>query len=113
MVIEAILFVAVAVGIAYVTLQYMSSPSTYQGTALYDLSIPAQRVLPNSTCAWTAAPYSIRFAIQIAQAPRTVSKVDCIESSSPAPAPAFQPSCDDLSFNICSCKYRIIIIYIN
>ena len=82
----------------------MSSPSTYQGTALYDLSIPAQRVLPNSTCAWTAAPYSIRFAIQIAQAPRTVSKVDCIESSSPAPAPAFQPSCDDLSFNICSCS---------
>lgn len=102
MVIEAILFVAVAVGIAYVTLQYMSSPSTYQGTALYDLSIPAQRVLPNSTCPWTAAPYSIRFAIQITQAPRTVSKVDCIASSSPAPT--FQPSCDDLSFTICACR---------
>jgi len=102
MLIEAILFVAVALGIAYISLQYMSSPSSYQGTALYDLSIPAQRVLPNSTCPWTAAPSSIRFAIQITQAPRTVSKVDCIASSSPANS--FQPSCDDLSFNTCSCS---------
>jgi hypothetical protein len=102
MVIEAILFLAVALGIAYLSLQYMSSPSAYQGTALYDLSIPQQKVLPNSICPWTAAPYSIRFAIQIAQAPRTVSKVDCISSASPATS--FQPSCDDSSFNTCSCS---------
>ena len=78
---------------------------TYQGPAQsYDLSIPSQKVLDYSDLGWTGAPSSLRFAIYVESAPRTVSKVDCISISPTVGATSFAPSCSDYSFQPCACK---------
>ena len=100
MLVEAILFIVVALMIAYIVLNFVSGKATYQGSKpYYDLSVPNQLVLTQTDAAWSTRPCSIRFGIFVESAPRTVSKVDCVEVTNPA----FGPSCSDYSFSPCQC----------
>jgi hypothetical protein len=102
MLVEAIIFIMIAVLISYITLSFLKRPPVYQGTKqFYDLSSRSS-VMSNNDLFWTDAPCSLRFAINVTQAPRTVSKVDCIEDSNAATS--FAPSCKDYSFKICKCN---------
>lgn len=69
----------------------------------YDLSLQSQLVLPSDSFQWTASPCSIRFAIYIENAPKTLSKVDCIDTGSSATATTFAPNCTDYSYRACKC----------
>jgi len=105
MLVEALLFIAVAIGIGFLVIQYLKTKPTFQGNkALYDLSVANQVVLPNSIAPWTAHPCSIRFAIFINSAPRTVAKVDCVEFPITGQATSLAPSCADYSFKTCACS---------
>jgi hypothetical protein len=96
----ALLFIVAALVIAYITLQVLGKKPTYQGsTAIFDLSKPGQVVAPTSDIPWTNEPCSVRFAIYVTQAPRTIGKVDCVDSTS-----SFAPSCSDYSFKKCECS---------
>lgn len=105
MLVEIILFLAVSLSLAYIILMFVGKPASYQGDkAMYDLSVPEQTVLPNSKCPWGGAPTSIRFAVYISKAPKTVSKVDCIEPPADTQiSQSFAPSCSDFSFGKCAC----------
>jgi len=102
MVIEIILFIAVAISIAYLVLMLVGTPPTYQGEkALYELSGSETTVLPATNSPWDGRPCSIRFAIYVQQAPKTLSKVDCVDTATPLTQ--FGPSCSDYSFKSCKC----------
>ena len=101
---EILLFVVICIGIAYITIQYTSGKPSYQGAKqVYDLSVPSQIVLSTTDLPWNAAPCSLRFAIYVHEAPRTISKVDCIDINPTTGATAFAPSCADYSFQPCAC----------
>ena len=106
MLVEILLFVAVSISLAYVILMFNGTSASYQGpAAMYDLSTPGKVVLPNANCPWTGAPSSVRFAIYIEQAPKTIAKVDCIDPpASTQTATSLAPSCSDYSFNTCACN---------
>lgn len=106
MLVEIVLFLAVSLSLAYIILMIYGKGPSYQGeSAMYDLSIPGQVVLPNKNCPWTGAPTSIRFAVYIEKAPKTIAKVDCIEPPAPTQvSTSFGPSCSDYTFNKCACN---------
>jgi hypothetical protein len=103
MLVELILFVAVVLAVVTLVLYFINVNKTpYKGAqATYDLSVPNQLVLPRTAFAWTDAPCTIRFAIYVQYAPRTVAKVDCIEDTEPITS--FAPNCGDYSFKSCMC----------
>lgn len=102
---EILLFVVICLGIAYITIQYTTMKPTYQGASqVYDLSVPSQIVLSTSDLPWDGKPCSLRFAIYVHEAPRTISKVDCISIDPIQGATSFAPSCSDYSFQPCACK---------
>jgi len=91
----------IAVLISYITLSFLKIPPAYQGTKqFYNLSSKSS-VMSNDNLFWTNEPCSLRFAINVTEAPRTIAKVDCIEDS--ASSSSFAPSCKDYSFKICKC----------
>jgi hypothetical protein len=99
MLVELIVFLAICLLVIYMTIQFMGGKSQYLGpAATYDLSIPNQKVLEAKDLPWSDQPATLRFAIYVAQSPRTIAKVDCIDSTS-----SFAPSCDTYSFNKCVC----------
>jgi hypothetical protein len=100
MIVEIVLILFLIIGIAYLTIYYMNKSPDFQGkAALYELSSPTQ-VLENDFMSWDSNACSLRFAIFISNSPRTVSKVDCVESTANK---SFGPSCSDYTFKICSC----------
>ena len=103
MLVEITLFIAVVLVIVYIVLFFINvNKNPYEGAkATYDLSTPNQVVLPGTTFQWTDAPCTIRFAVYIKYAPRTVAKVDCIEDTEPIVS--FAPNCKDYSFKPCMC----------
>jgi hypothetical protein len=102
MLVEAIIFIMIAVLISYITLSFLKTPPVYQGTKqFYNLS-KRSPVMSNSDLLWTNEACSLRFAINVTEAPRTLAKVDCIEDSNIATS--FAPSCKDYSFKICKCN---------
>ena len=79
-----------------------ASPS-YQGEqAMYDLAGPDSAVLPAKYAPWDGRPASIRFAVYVQQAPKTLSKVDCLDTATPLTQ--FGPSCTDYTFKTCKCN---------
>jgi hypothetical protein len=77
----------------------MGGKAEFKGpSALYDLAVTNQKVLENKDLPWSDQPATLRFAILVKQAPRTLAKVDCVDSTS-----SFAPSCDTYSFNKCMC----------
>jgi hypothetical protein len=104
MLVEILIFLVVFLGIVYIIINYMNAKPTYQGpSALYDLSKANQIVLNNSDLPWNGKPCSLRFAIYISKAPRTLTKVNCITINPSTDTVAFGPSCDDYSFSTCKC----------
>jgi hypothetical protein len=102
MVSEIILFTVVAISIAYITLMLTGKAPSHQGAAaMYNLSDPDTTVLPFANCPWNGRPTSLRFAIFIETAPKTIAKVDCLETATPLTQ--FGPSCKDYTFKTCSC----------
>lgn len=83
----------------------MGGQSSYiSKNALYDLSKTNQSVLTSdSSFTWGTAPCALRFGIYIQEAPRTVSKVDCISISTTTPITSFAPSCSDYTYQTCNC----------
>lgn len=103
MVIEILLFIVVAISIAYITLALTGKSASYQGEkAMYRLSDPDSSVLPKIHCPWDGRPTTLRFAIYIQSAPKTVAKVDCIDTATPLTQ--FGPSCSDYTFKTCKCN---------
>lgn len=105
MLVEGIIFVAVTIAMIYIILYLVNKyKAPYQGPQpFYDLSVPAQLVLPTNAFKWSAQPCSIRFGIFVKEAPRTVSKVDCIEIAQGSTASSFAPSCSDYAYKPCQC----------
>ena len=105
MLVETVLFLAVSVSLAYVILLFYGKEPSYQGaTALYDLS-KLEVVLPYKNCPWTGAPSSLRFAIYVEKAPKTIAKVECLAPAAETQtSTSFAPSCSDYSFNTCACN---------
>jgi hypothetical protein len=77
--------------------------ATYKGISdFYELSKPGQIVLDSTELPWTGKTASLRFAIFIENAPKTLKKVDCVDDSSFQTV--FKPSCSDYSFKPCKCS---------
>lgn len=92
--------------VIYITLYFINlSKKPFQGTkGFYDLSIPDQQTLTHDQFAWSSRPCTLRFAINVLSAPKTIAKVDCITVS--GEANKFAPKCDDYSFSSCKCVGR-------
>lgn len=104
MLVEVVLFLVVALMIAYIVLNFVSGKATYQGpNAVYDLSKANTMVLSSTDLSWTERPCSIRFGIKVDAAPKTLAKVDCVEIPANQNATSFGPSCSDYSFQSCAC----------
>ena len=102
MFLEGLLFIAVTLAIVYLIVYTMSGSTTYQGDkALYDLSVPNTKVLPFDSMPWNSKPCALRFGIFIHAAPKTIQKVDCLDTS--AQITSFAPSCDSYEFKMCAC----------
>ena len=102
MITQILLFIAVTISIAYLTLMFTGTSASFQGEkAMYKLSDPDSTVLPKTHCPWDGRPTSIRFAIYIESAPKTVAKVDCLDTATPLTQ--FGPSCTDYTFKTCKC----------
>ena len=69
---------------------------------MYNLSEPETIVLPKVHCPWNGRPNSLRFAIYIEASPKTVAKVDCLDTATPLTQ--FGPSCADYTFKTCKCN---------
>lgn len=103
MLIEALFVIVAALSIAFLFLYFTSGNAVYQGgNAVYSLSEENQ-VLSTKDLSWGASPCTLRFAIYVESAPKTLSKVDCLQPSNTTPV-TFQPSCSDYSFKPCSCS---------
>jgi hypothetical protein len=103
MLIEAILFIFFALALAYFITMLNGKTATYKGISdFYELSKPGQIVLDSTELPWTGKTASLRFAIFIENAPKTLKKVDCVDDSSFQTV--FKPSCSDYSFKPCKCS---------
>jgi hypothetical protein len=73
MLIEAILFIFFALALAYfITMFYGKSPSYKGKSALYEISQGGQTVFSGTDLPWTVKTTSLRFAIFIENAPKTL-----------------------------------------
>jgi len=101
MIVEIIVILLVALIVSYSINAWRTSQPVYQGdTSVYDLSKANQVVLQNKQLPWSNRACALRFGIYISQAPRTLTKVDCIVDSSKE----FAPSCSDYSYKRCDCN---------
>jgi hypothetical protein len=102
MLVEALVVISLTLAIVYLVVYSMSGTSTYQGaSAIYDLSKPNTKVLENSDMPWSNKPEALRFGIQLHAAPKTIQKVDCIDSTQSS---SFGPSCENYEFKVCACQ---------
>jgi hypothetical protein len=100
-----LIFILVFVLVYYIVVMFFAPDKSYQGgEAMYDLS-KTNTVLDYKTLPWTNKACAIRFAIYIAAAPKTLSKVECVNK--PADGGdiiSFAPSCDNFEFKKCACN---------
>jgi hypothetical protein len=102
MILYIVVFILITVFIAYITLSYMRTPTP--STEQYDLTKSAlTTVVPNLTLPWDMkTPSSIRFAVYVTSAPKTMSLVDvCDKGETTA---CLQQSCNEPKFSNCKCK---------
>ena len=105
MLLEGLLFILVTITAVYIILYFVNIYKTpFQGKqGYYELSKPPQLVLPTDSFQWTASPCTLRFAIFVENAPKTVAKVDCIDTASSSDVVSFAPTCADYSYAPCKC----------
>jgi hypothetical protein len=103
MIVEAIIVIAVAILFSYAIAYFVGGQASYKGTnAIYSLS-KQQTVLSSVDLPWRTGPCALRFGIFVEEAPRTISKVDCIQIPDNSNATSFAPSCSDYSYQTCEC----------
>jgi hypothetical protein len=96
MLIEGLVIIVVSLIIAYISISFAKAPSS--GTGLTSLSVVNPNVAKSS---WSNKPCTIRFAILVSSAPKTLTKTNC---TSNIPAQTFEPNCDTYRYNRCSCN---------
>lgn len=102
--VEAVVAIFVAVAVGYLVSLYLTSKPEYVGgTDFYDLSKPNTVVADSKQLPWIVSPCSIRFAVFIQAAPRTVGAVDCAVIPASGNMISFTPSCPDYDFKRCDC----------
>lgn len=108
MLVEAAIVVLVAIGIAYISIAYFQKKPSHQGAKeWYDIEAGEQKVLSHTDLPWITAPCSLRFLIFLEHAPRTLAKVDCLQSvATSSEVNEFKPSCADNSFRRCQCATK-------
>lgn len=100
---KILIFILVFVLIYYIVIMFFVPDNSFQGEeAMYDLS-KNTKVLDYKILPWTNKACAIRFAIYIASAPKTLSKVDCLEKPATGELQSFAPSCDNYEFKKCAC----------
>lgn len=103
MLVEALLVISITLTIAYIVLYVIGGTSSYQGeNAVYSLSKSNTKVLDSSFLPWDSKACALRFGIFVSAAPKTLEKVDCLDSS--PPVTSFAPSCNDYEFKMCACN---------
>jgi hypothetical protein len=86
--------------VSSLTLLYMKRSS--QSRILYNLSNPVTQALPNKSLPWNmTTPSSLRFAVYINSAPKTISNINCTDTSDTT---KLSQSCTDYSFTSCTCR---------
>jgi len=82
------------------TLLYMKRSS--QSTTMYTLSDSLTEALPNKSLPWNmTTPSTLRFAVYINTAPKTISNINCTDTTDTS---SLKQSCTDYSFTSCKCK---------
>jgi hypothetical protein len=100
---KILIFLLVFILIYYIVIMFFVPDKSYQGEeAMYDLS-KGNKVLDYKILPWTNKACAIRFAIYVASAPKTLSKVDCLEKPPTGDITSFAPSCDNYEFKKCAC----------
>jgi hypothetical protein len=103
MLVEAIFFLVTVLVIVFIVLYALPRPTT-GSTQLFPLgtAVPIS-ALVNSDLAWSAKACSVRFLLHIAQAPRTLQAVDCVQAPAGASI-SFEPTCPTFDFAKCDCS---------
>lgn len=105
MMVEAVVAIFVALAVGYIVSVYLTSKPEYVGGKdFYELSAAGTQVAQGKDLPWTAGPCSIRFALFIQAAPRTVEKVDCEQIPASGDIITFKPHCPDYEFKKCACE---------
>ncbi len=83
----------------------MGGEATYVGKyAVRNLWVENDTVLTSEDFVWGTAPCALRFGIYVTEAPRTLTKVDCVSQTTPSmPLKSFAPNCKDYNYQICQC----------
>jgi hypothetical protein len=103
---KILIFILVFVLVYFIVITFFTPDTSYQGgEAIYDLSTNS-KVLEYKTFPWTNKPCAIRFAIYVASAPKTLSKVECADKPASGDNTSFKPSCDNFEFKKCACDNK-------
>jgi hypothetical protein len=99
MILPTVLFVVVVSIVAYLTMQYMKKGKV--STGFYDLT-KSKSVIPNESLPWNmTTPSSLRFAVYINLAPKTITNVNCTTSDDTT---TLTQSCTEYAFTRCKCN---------
>jgi len=100
MIVTIVLVIVVILIVTSLTLIYMKRGS--ESTKLYSLSDRLTKVSELSSVPWDMkTPSSIRFAVYIQNAPKTISNVNCVNVIDTT---KLSQSCNDYSFTSCTCN---------
>ena len=105
MLVEAIFFLVTVLVIVFIVLYALPRP-TAGSTKLFPLGAATPvSALVNSDLAWSAKACSARFLLHIAQAPRTLQVVDCVQAPvAGTRVQRFEPRCPTFDFATCDCS---------
>lgn len=107
MIVQIVAFVICTITVVYLTLYIITlynNRNPFQGKqGIYKLSKPGQSVLTSTDFSWSNRSCTMRFAINVFSAPRTIAKVDCITTERGTDSTTFGPDCSDYSFKRCKC----------
>lgn len=99
MLVEISVFILISLLIAYLILYITGGNPTYSGEkGVYPLNTSNTIVMTGKDFPWTDQPSSLRFAIYVESAPRTLANIDCTNNEE-----QFAPSCTDYTYKPCKC----------
>ena len=102
MIVPIIIVIVIVVCVAALTLLYLKRGT--DSTTLYDLSTSSISAVANKDLPWNMkTPSSLRFAVLITTAPKTVVDVDCSINDTTIDATSLQQSCNEYIFTRCVC----------
>lgn len=103
MIVTIVIVLVVITIVAALTLLYMKRPT--QSSKLYDISAGQTQVLANSSLPWNMkTPSSLRFAVYINSAPKTLADINSINCANKIDTTTLRQSCNEYSFTSCACN---------